>query len=357
MGTMKYVSIMYAGMDVTYIDKSPSENFNPAFALFFVVFLIMGGFFVINIIVAFTVDGINVNQGKSSADLQYNQFVSHLRVITQERLLIIPASNIVSTTLRKILDHFLFTSFSASCIALNASFLLTEHADMSVQYQSIIDMQNHIFFGQLAAEVILRVIAEGPRSFVSKTWNIFDTIIALGLSLTYVGGFLGATTQSSIGKLAKGLRLLRIVRLMMFIRPIRIVFETILISLPQLINVSLVLFLFMFVYAALGMSLYSETRFQSKLGPAANFRTFPNSLKVIYQILVGEEWQDLLQECSVQPPLCTKSFPGYSFGDCGYELFTPIFFVTLKIICELMMLNLLVGMILDNLGKSERVLL
>ena len=65
MGTMKYVSIMNAGTDVTYVDKSPSENFNPAFSLFFVSFSFWG-FFVINIIVAFTVDGINVNQGKST---------------------------------------------------------------------------------------------------------------------------------------------------------------------------------------------------------------------------------------------------------------------------------------------------
>lgn len=353
MGTMKYVSIMHAATDVTYVDKSPSENFNPAFSLFFVSFLILGGFFVINIIVAFTVDGINVNQGKSMADLHFNEYVAHLRTITQERFVIAPASNIVSTTLRRILDSPVYAFFSASCIALNASFLLTEHANMSLEFQGIIETQNHIFFGQLAAEVILRFISQGPRSYVSKTWNIFDTVIALGLTLTYVGGFLGVAVQSSIGKIAKALRLLRIVRLMLFIRPIRIVFETILISLPQLINVSMVLFILMFVYSALGMSLYSEARFQAKLGPAANFRTFPDALKVIYQILVGEEWQELLQECSVQPPLCTRQFSGYSFGDCGYELVTPFFFVTLKILCELMMLNLLVGMILDNLGESK----
>merc|ERR1712127_228140 len=106
----------------------------------------------------------------------------------------------------------------------------------------------------------------------------------------------------------------------------------------------------MFVFAAFGMSQYSETRFQSKLGPQANFRTFENALKVIYQILVGEEWQDLLEECAVQPPFCTEKFSGYSFGDCGNAVVTPVFFIILKISCELMMLNLLVGMILDNLG-------
>jgi len=355
LGTMKYVSIMYAAMDVTYIDTSPSENFNPAFALFFVLFLILGGFFVVNIIVAFTVDGINVNQGKTDADLHFNEYVAHLRTITEELTELAPASNVVSSTLRRIMDSQAFSFFSAACIAANATFLLTEHADMSEEYQNIIDTQNHIFFGQLAAEVTLRFIAQGPRFYISKKWNIFDTAIAIGLTLTYVGGFMGATVQSSIGKVAKGLRLLRIVRLMLAVRPIRIVFETILISLPQLINVSLVLFLLMFVFAALGMSLYSETRFQNKLGPAANFRTFDNALKVIYQILVGEEWQDLLEECSVQPPLCTEKFSGYSFGDCGNALVTPLFFVILKISCELMMLNLLVGMILDNLGRPAHV--
>ena len=77
-------------------------------------------------------------------------------------------------------------------------------------------------------------------------------------------------------------------------------------------------------------------------------------MKVLYQILVGEEWQDLMAECSIEPPFCTKQFDGYSFGDCGNgTILTPIFFVVVKVLCQLMVLNLLIGTILDHLNTIQ----
>jgi hypothetical protein len=344
LGTMKYIDIMNTGMDVTSIDQSPKQFFSAEFAMFFVGFIILGGFFVINIVVAFTVDGINVNQGRTDADFRFNEVMNFVRQITNSDNGIAPASNIISTMLRKVLDSKFFGAFSAMCIAVNAVFMLTDHADSSTRYQAMMDTQNDIFFAELAAEVVLRFIADGPRHFFSRKWNIFDALVACGLGLTYVGGFV------EFGQFAKGFRLVRLIRLILFIRPVRIVFDTLLVSMPQLINVAGVLFLAMFTSASLGVALYSETKFQAKLGPAANFRTFPEALKVIYQIFTGEEWQALMAECSIQPPFCTKTFDGYSFGDCGYELVTPIFFIGMKVLCELMILNLLVGSILDNLN-------
>ena len=343
-GTLKYVSVMYAAMDVTAVDQNPQTNFSIEYSLFFVIFLILGGLFVVNIVVAFTVDGINVNQGRTEADLRYSEIMSYLRDISKNKSSVKPLDNPASTILRRILDSRYFQIFSAACIAVNAVFMLTDHADASAQYAGMIENQNNIFYGELVAEVLLRFLADGPRYFVSRKWNLFDAIIALGLTFSLIGG-VGAA-----GQVAKGLRMIRLLRLMLFIRPIRIVFDTLLVSLPQLINVSGLLVLVMYSSAALGVALYSETRFQAKLGPAANFRTFLEAMKVIYQILVGEEWQDLMADCSVQPPFCTPKFDGYTFGDCGYSTFTPFFFIFIKTMCELMILNLLVGLILDNLS-------
>ena len=343
MGTMKYVQVMYTAMDMTTLDQSPRQNHSALAAMFFVVFIILGGFFVVNIIVAFTVDGINVNQGRSDADLRFNEFVQYLRTVSKANKNVPAASNPGSQWLRKVLDSPYFTAFSAACIAANAVIMLTDHADATPQYQRLVNVQNDLFYVILVVEVVLRFIADGPRHFVGKAWNLFDALIAIGLTITLIGGF------AELGHFAKGFRLVRLVRLMLFIRPIRIVFDTLLISLPQLINVSGVLFLLMFMFGSLGVALYGETKFQAKLGPASNFRSFVQSLKVIYQILVGEEWHDLMHECGIQPPFCTLQFDGYTFGDCGYQTITPAFFIMLKVLCELMVLNLIVGMILDNL--------
>lgn len=344
LGTLKYIQVMNAAMDVTYVDQSPKHFFSAEFAIFFIVFIILGSFFVINIVVAFTVDGINVKQGRTDADLRFNEVMAFVLQIMSNDNRIPPASNVICTMLRKVLDSPYFGVFSAMCIAANAVFMLTDHADASTEFQAMLDTQNDIFFAELVSEVVLRFIADGPRHFFTRWWNLFDAVVAFGLGMTYAGGFV------EFGQFAKGFRLVRLIRLILFVRPVRIIFDTLLISMPQLINVAGVLFLIMFTSASLGVALYSETKFQAKLGPAANFRTFPEALKVIYQIFTGEEWQDLMAECSIQPPFCTMTFEGFSFGDCGYVSVTPMFFIVLKVLCELMILNLLVGMILDNLN-------
>ncbi len=344
LGTIKYVSVMYAAMDVTAVDQSPLTDFSRWYAIYFVAFIILGAMFVSNIVAGFTVDGINANQGRTSADLRYSQQMKYMHAVSRGKHNIKPLANPASTTLRRYLDSSYFQAFSAACIAINAIFMLTDHADASAEFRAMMEIQNAIFFVELVAEVLLRVLAEGPRHFLDNKWNLFDAFIALGLIFTFVGAI------GSFGQVGKGLRLIRILKLMLIIRPIRIVFDTILVTLPQLINVCGLLFLVMYSTAALGVALYSETRFQDKLGPAANFRDFAQAMRVIYQVLVGEEWMDLMADCSIEPPLCTPQFDGYTFGDCGSGIPAQFLFMFIKVVMHLMILNLLVGVILDNLN-------
>ncbi len=70
----------------------------------------------------------------------------------------------------------------------------------------------------------------------------------------------------------------------------------------------------------------------------------------------------MLEDSSVVYPSCTPVFrapqvygwaesglPDYSFGDCG-TAYARFFFCAMKIVCENVILNLFIGMILDNFG-------
>ncbi len=65
-------------------------------------------------------------------------------------------------------------------------------------------------------------------------------------------------------------------------------------------------------------------------------------------MVIGDEWMDIARDCSVEPPLCTERFPGRSFGDCGSLHLSRVFFALLKIVCEYVMLNLFIGLVLQN---------
>jgi len=62
MSTEKYVSVINSAMDITEFNKSPSVGASEAYFLFFVIYMIIGALFIINIFVGFIVDGFNLNK-------------------------------------------------------------------------------------------------------------------------------------------------------------------------------------------------------------------------------------------------------------------------------------------------------
>ena len=102
-------------------------------------------------------------------------------------------------------------------------------------------------------------------------------------------------------------------------------------------------------------------QYGNRLGRAAEFYSPGLSLLTIYQIVTGDEWHVMLTDCKVQWPECTEAFdeehvPGWTawkgeslsgFSDCGRSWAFGLWLI-LKLVCEHMMLNLFIGMILEN---------
>ena len=94
----------------------------------------------------------------------------------------------------------------------------------------------------------------------------------------------------------------------------------------------------------------------------ASFDTFGDSVSTLFQIVIGDEWMMLMDDNAVQYPECTPVFqksndptnamyyyqgPEYMWGDCGY-LAAYVTFPIFVVFCQSVLLNLVIGMILDN---------
>jgi len=94
----------------------------------------------------------------------------------------------------------------------------------------------------------------------------------------------------------------------------------------------------------------------------ASFDNFWDSVATLFQMLISDEWMTIMDDNAVQYPECTQVFrksddpsnsmyyyqgPDYYWGDCGLYasyLAFPIFII----FCQSVLLNLVIGMILDN---------
>lgn len=51
--------VMHMGIDATKQDTQPITNYNPSISLYFIVFIVVGSFFVLNLFVGVTINKFN----------------------------------------------------------------------------------------------------------------------------------------------------------------------------------------------------------------------------------------------------------------------------------------------------------
>jgi len=117
-------------------------------------------------------------------------------------------------------------------------------------------------------------------------WNVYDFGVAI-ISILYVH-FPGlAETYFVSPNLLRLVRVAivgRVLRLIKGPTGIRALFLTLELSIPGLLNICLFLVLIMFIYAIFGMSLFMNIELRSGLDVVFNFRTFGQSMILLFQL-------------------------------------------------------------------------
>lgn len=165
---------------------------------------------------------------------------------------------------------------------------------------------------------------------------------------------------------------------------LRTLLQTLVFSLPALVNVGSVFFLFMFIFAIMGMNLFGGVRPGQFLNRRANFEEIGTSLLVLFRMSTGESWNGIMHDCMVRT-MCTAVVqpftnaggalvgatedtgiwfndgdealegapPAATVNRCGPPIyFTIAYFMTFVLMCAFLLLNLVIAVILDNFQNS-----
>jgi len=159
--TFKYVGIIFACMDITAKDQAPLTNNKWYWSVFFIVYILVGALFVMNLFVAFIIDGFNAAKGSTQAEEIYRRFRRQLLQYRPKYETFKPPDFRISRQLRKLIESKVFQTISTLCVLVNVSMLLADNADASESYISMMKSQNDFFYGELCLEVVLCAIAYG----------------------------------------------------------------------------------------------------------------------------------------------------------------------------------------------------
>jgi len=131
--------------------------------------------------------------------------------------------------------------------------------------------------------------AQLNRHPIQDRWSIFDALV---VAISIVGVVLDNATDSNLPflPLLRMLRVARIFRLIPRAKGLNTLLQTLVFSLPALGNVGSVLFLFLFVFGVVGMSLFGQVKPGVYLGDNANFSNMGRALLTLFRMITGESW-------------------------------------------------------------------
>ena len=113
---------------------------------------------------------------------------------------------------------------------------------------------NYVFTAIFTIEVAIKITAFDFRGYFGKGWNIFDFTIVL---ISYITLIVGQVMSSGLGPrqstIARAFRIGRVFRLVAKAKFLRVIFNTIIITLPSLANVGALMMLLLFIFSILGV--------------------------------------------------------------------------------------------------------
>ncbi|XP_042327829.1 sodium channel protein type 5 subunit alpha-like [Sceloporus undulatus] len=357
-----WMDIMYAAVDSVDTELQPKWEYNKYMYLYFVIFIIFGSFFTLNLFVGVIIDNFNQQKKKFGGEdifmteeqKKYYNAMKKLGSKKPQKPIPRPL-NRYQGFLFDIVTNQAFDVAVMVLICLNMVTMMVETEDQSPEKTYVLSKINILFIILFTAECVLKLVALRYYYFTNG-WNIFDLVVVI---MSIVGNVLSGIVVSFSPTLFRVIRLVRIGRILRLIRSargIRTLLFALMMSLPALFNIGLLLFLVMFIYAIFGMANFAYVKMEAGIDDMFNFKTFGNSMLCLFQITTSAGWDGLLSPIlNTGPPFCDPNLSApstFSKGDCGNPVLGIIFFVTYIIISFLIVVNMYIAVILENFNVA-----
>uniref|UniRef100_A0A1S4GFB5 Voltage-dependent calcium channel type A subunit alpha-1 n=1 Tax=Anopheles gambiae TaxID=7165 RepID=A0A1S4GFB5_ANOGA len=224
--------------------------------------------------------------------------------------------------------------FNTVCVAV-------EHYGQPNWLTQFLYYAEYVFLGLFMMEMWIKMYALGPRIYFESSFNRFDCVVISGSIFEVVwsevkGGSFGLSVL-------RALRLLRIFKVTKYWSSLRNLVISLLNSMRSIISLLFLLFLFILIFALLGMQLFGGQFNLPDGTPPTNFNTFPIALLTVFQILTGEDWNEVMYQG-------IESQGGHKKG-----MIYSLYFIILVLFGNYTLLNVFLAIAVDNLANAQEL--
>jgi voltage-gated sodium channel len=253
----------------------------------------------------------------------------------------------MSTICLKISKTNLFDNFIIGII-LFAGLLVgvQTYKEFANRHIEILTFLDSLVLAIFTLEAVIKILAEGKRpiNYFRNAWNVFDFLI---VTVCLMEPLLPLDAEFlPVLRLA---RILRVLRLVTVVPKLQLIVGTLLKSIPSMFYVCILLFLLFYMYGAMGVFLYGDN-------DPIHFRNLQTALLSLFRVTTLEDWTDVMY-------INMYGSDNYGYSPEDLARWTPVptasplgaafFFVSFVLIGTMVVLNLVIGVIMNSMDEMN----
>uniref|UniRef100_A0A8C1N4Y7 Voltage-dependent L-type calcium channel subunit alpha n=1 Tax=Cyprinus carpio TaxID=7962 RepID=A0A8C1N4Y7_CYPCA len=363
-------ALLYKAIDSNKENMGPIYNYRVEISIFFIIYIIIIAFFMMNIFVGFVIVTFQEQGEKEykNCELDKNQRQCVEYALKARPLRRYIPKNPYQYKFWYVVNSTGFEYVMFVLIVLNTLCLAIQHHGQSRLFNYGMDILNMVFTGVFAVEMILKLVAFKPKGYCVDPWNGFDALVVIGsivdiilsqvdprLSSRLENDSLNCSARISI-TFFRLFRVMRLVKLLSRGEGIRTLLWTFIKSFQALPYVALLIAMLFFIYGVIGMQVFGKIAMVdgTSINRNNNFQTFPQAVLLLFRCATGEAWQQIMLACL--PGKQCDSESDYNPGEektCGSN-FAILYFISFYMLCAFLIINLFVAVIMDNFDYLTR---
>uniref|UniRef100_A0A8C8W3J3 Voltage-dependent L-type calcium channel subunit alpha n=1 Tax=Peromyscus maniculatus bairdii TaxID=230844 RepID=A0A8C8W3J3_PERMB len=353
-------ALLYKAIDSNGENVGPVYNYRVEISIFFIIYIIIVAFFMMNIFVGFVIVTFQEQGEKEykNCELDKNQRQCVEYALKARPLRRYIPKNPYQYKFWYVVNSSPFEYMMFVLIMLNTLCLAMQHYEQSKMFNDAMDILNMVFTGVFTVEMVLKVIAFKPKGYFSDAWNTFDSLIVIGSIIDVALSEADNSEESNRISITffRLFRVMRLVKLLSRGEGIRTLLWTFIKSFQALPYVALLIAMLFFIYAVIGMQMFGKVamRDNNQINRNNNFQTFPQAVLLLFRCATGEAWQEIMLAC-LPGKLCDPDSdynPGEEYT-CGSN-FAIVYFISFYMLCAFLIINLFVAVIMDNFDYLTR---
>ncbi|XP_053711264.1 voltage-dependent T-type calcium channel subunit alpha-1I-like isoform X2 [Synchiropus splendidus] len=361
-----WVNIMYHGLDAVGIDQQPVTNNNPWMLLYFISFLLIVSFFVLNMFVGVVVENFHKCRQHQEVEEARRREEKRQRRMEKKRRKAQKMPYYASYGPARLAIHALCTSHYLDLvitfiICINVITMSLEHYSQPQSLETALKYCNYFFTSTFVIEASLKLVAFGFRRFFKDRWNQLDLAIVLlsvmGITLEEIEINASLPINPTIIRIMRVLRIARVLKLLKMATGMRALLDTVVQALPQVGNLGLLFMLLFFIYAALGVELFGELVCNADfpcegMSRHATFENFGMAFLTLFQVSTGDNWNGIMKDTLRE---CPPGRHGSDYGcHAGLQFISPMYFVSFVLTAQFVLINVVVAVLMKHLDDSNK---